>query len=478
MHKTKSAIQVSMTAPIPTRRRVARLTLVTLLGCGALLANSHADPPPAPPVVASAAMLPETAVLLAPAAPAPAAFGSAVAVSGRTVVIGAPGTDSDDDPGATVGKVYVYNLTATGWRQTQQLDPPKGQRGERFGAAVAISGDVLVVSAPRHRTDVHEGNLIYGEVYVFSRQGGAWQLQDTLYKHSKYQSAAAGEYRRVLPFGERVAISGNRIVASGQNDHDYPHGFVKNGATWSYDSQLYTYSPNYNLTLHRLVISIDNNIAVIGPYSRSIKNMGFPVSHSIDHAVVAFIRNQHYWNQDADVYESYLPGEASEGFGRQFAISGNTLAIGVPRKQEGGKPAPGAVDFYVRTEAGWQQQYRLRSPQGEPGDDFGDWLAMSGSRLVVGSIDRKARTRLASFFVRRGDAWHPLGTRPVPGKVPAAQATTTAATQRPSGLQEGANVDFPFAFDGEVLVIGTERWTGTGRAAPERATLLRFPAEG
>ena len=66
-----------MTAPIPTRRRVARLTLVTLLGCGALLANSHADPPPAPPVVASVAMLSETAVLLAPAAPAPAAPGAA-----------------------------------------------------------------------------------------------------------------------------------------------------------------------------------------------------------------------------------------------------------------------------------------------------------------------------------------------------------------------------------------------------------------
>lgn len=510
MNKKISSIHISSSARFLARRRAACAILLALLGCGALLASSRASSaqpkaplpppsaasqpaaasgpgspaparPPASQAMASAVVIPESATLVAPGRPAPSAFASAVAISGRTLVVGAPGTGRG--PGAAVGQVYVYELTAAGWWQTQSLAPPRGQSGERFGAAVALSGDLLAVSAPQHLSGVEEGNFLRGEVYVYSRQGSLWQLQDTLYKGINRNSPHPSAYKTTRPFGEQVAISGNRIVVSGEHDHDYPHGFILSGSTWTYNGRLIMDSSDYRMAAHGPAIFMDNDTVVIGPCSRNVRNMGLSSQKVIDHAILVFTHDKLRWNHSADVYESYLPTEANEGFGSQFAISGNTLAIGIPRKQEDGKPAPGAVDFYVRTDSGWVQQYRLRGPQGQVHDEFGGWLVLSGARLVVGSIDRQARSHRAWFFVRRGDGWHPVGTRAVPGQIADPQAppppgtSAPPGTPAPPGLPDGGPTDLPVAFNGEVLVIGTQLPISPQPAVPERATVLRFPAE-
>src|SRR5262249_57460127 len=78
-------------------------------------------------------------------------LGSSVAISGDTVVVGA----DLDTIGLNVqqGSAYVFVKPGTGWAdatQTAKLTASDGAGRDQFGLSVAITGDTLVVGAPAH----------------------------------------------------------------------------------------------------------------------------------------------------------------------------------------------------------------------------------------------------------------------------------------------------------------------------------------
>lgn len=80
-------------------------------------------------------------VLVADTRVARAVFGMAVAVDGDMAYIGAPGEGN--------GVVYVYKRQADGsWSAAGQLPVTEGASGDRFGSAIAIDGNRLAVGAP------------------------------------------------------------------------------------------------------------------------------------------------------------------------------------------------------------------------------------------------------------------------------------------------------------------------------------------
>src|SRR4051812_26234980 len=76
-------------------------------------------------------------------------FGDAVALRGDRLVAGAPYRDVDrsQDQGA----VYVFQRTGTTWAQDAKIAAPGGERGERFGWALGLSGSTLAVGVPMTR---------------------------------------------------------------------------------------------------------------------------------------------------------------------------------------------------------------------------------------------------------------------------------------------------------------------------------------
>ena len=72
-------------------------------------------------------------------------FGASLAISGNTVVVGASGTAS------TPGTAYVYTEPGTGWANmsspTAKLTASDGAAGDNFGTSVAISGNTVVIGA-------------------------------------------------------------------------------------------------------------------------------------------------------------------------------------------------------------------------------------------------------------------------------------------------------------------------------------------
>jgi hypothetical protein len=81
----------------------------------------------------------QVAELQGPDTVAGADYGSSVAISGATVAVG-EGTYN-----SVSGRAYVYSKTANGWRQVAELKGPDTVAGEGFGSPVAISGTTAVV---------------------------------------------------------------------------------------------------------------------------------------------------------------------------------------------------------------------------------------------------------------------------------------------------------------------------------------------
>src|SRR5262245_13120456 len=91
----------------------------------------------------------EQAMLVASDADFAGAPGSPLAVSGDTIVVGAP---ADYSPNFFQGSAYVFVRPASGWGgtvvQQAKLTASDGWREDFFGTSVAVSGDTVVVGAP------------------------------------------------------------------------------------------------------------------------------------------------------------------------------------------------------------------------------------------------------------------------------------------------------------------------------------------
>ncbi len=95
-------------------------------------------------------------------------LGFAVAVDGDTIVIGAPHKNN------LTGAVYVYQRVVDDWTQTAKLTASDGAAGDYLGSAVAIDGDTIVVGAGFDKLGENYGQ---GSVYTFARAGAATRTE-------------------------------------------------------------------------------------------------------------------------------------------------------------------------------------------------------------------------------------------------------------------------------------------------------------
>jgi FG-GAP repeat protein len=120
--------------------------------------------------------------------PAGDGFGSAVALRGNLLVIGAPGMDGG------AGAVYVSSRGQGGWSAPQRLRLIEPALGQQLGAAVAIGDGFIAVGAP----GFGGGS---GAVVLFEGSGGAWRQVQTF-------QGAPGQR-----LGASLAVWGQRLAA-------------------------------------------------------------------------------------------------------------------------------------------------------------------------------------------------------------------------------------------------------------------------
>jgi hypothetical protein len=118
-------------------------------------------------------------------------FGYAVAISGTTVIVGAP------DHAKDAGRAYVFTDATAGWKQAAELKGSDTVANNGFGVSVAISGMTAIAGAPGF-------SKAAGRAYVFAKTGGVW----TQARELKGLDTVASD-----DFGYTVAISNATAVA-------------------------------------------------------------------------------------------------------------------------------------------------------------------------------------------------------------------------------------------------------------------------
>lgn len=239
------------------------------------------------------------------------AFGQSLALSGDTVIIGAP---RDDDNGENAGSVYVFTRVGTNWQQQTKLTAGDGADGDLFGISVALSGDTILVGADLH--DEVAPNA--GAVYVYTRSDNSWSQQ------AKLTAADGGE---TDIFGVRVALSGDTALISARRDDDD-------------------------------IMGVDAGSAYV------------------------FVRTGTSWHQQEKL--TAPDGAADDRFGRSVALMGDTALVGAMFRDDKGENS-GSAYLFKRNDKTWVYQAKLTADDGAPDDVFGWSTAIAPGTVIVGA---------------------------------------------------------------------------------------------
>ncbi|MEA5075213.1 MAG: tandem-95 repeat protein, partial [Coriobacteriia bacterium] len=291
-------------------------------------------------------------------------FGTAVAISGDTVVVG---VSNDDDKGMDSGSAYVFTRSGTVWTQQAKLTASDGAFNDRFATAVAVSGDTILVGAPR---DDHALGTDAGSVYVFTRSDGTWT-----------------EKQKVLPYyfehnaqlGSAVALSGDLAVV-GLPGAAYGAGFANAGRAYvlARVAGSFTYSDTVTARDYAAEARFGSVVAISGDTAL----VGSQLDYLRTGAAYVFTPTApDFWEQEAKLTAS--DGVFDDYFGCSVAIDGNTAVIGAYGDADNGAFS-GSAYVFTRSGTVWTEQAKLTAPDAGVNDAFGYTAAISGDTAVLG----------------------------------------------------------------------------------------------
>ncbi len=306
-------------------------------------------------------------------------FGWSIALDGDYLVVGAPHYTTTN---ATPGSAYVFKRdTASGrWTEVKQLSADDGQEGDRFGYAVAISGDKVVVGAPWADVD---GWQDAGAAYVFRRDAGGANNWGQVAKLT-----ASDVYTNNDHLGTAVAIDGNTIVVGAaekevNNIRDAGAAYVFTSSSldnWTQTAILTATTP-YTQDLFGRAVTIDGNTIVVGaPWT----NKGTQFDTGLAYV---FYRSGDQWNQIKKLSAS--DPQPYDRFGTSLALDGDTLVVGAPQPGSSTiSPGSGAAYIFERNAGGddqWGELAELSAAGGAQGDRFGFATQVAGDIVLVGA---------------------------------------------------------------------------------------------
>lgn len=299
-----------------------------------------------------------------------AEFGYATALAGTRAAIGAPGERG------TAGAAYIQDCTPAGCGAPLRLAPADTLPGDRFGAAIALSGDTVAIGTPGHSA---------GVVHVYTLGSGAALLQARLVSPAAF---AGGR------FGSAVALEGNRL-AVGAEVAGSAWVYTRTGGVWGPPQQVMRMGGGPRDRFGAALALSGDTLAVGAPLEAA---NGIASSYARGAAYV-FIFSGGSWQQQARIGAT----AAANGdlFGLSLSLLGERLAIAAPAAQA----LRGVVSLYERNGALWQAVAELGAAGGLDGDRFGWSLSLAPDRLVVGQPLAAETCGGAVQFEKIGGTW-------------------------------------------------------------------------
>lgn len=360
------------------------------------------------PRVAIAVVITLIAFVARPAAPAAAAivsatltssvgnaldgFGHGVAMSGDIVVVGAPHHDAGDDINSDEGAAFVYQRGPDGWASGTEiavLTASDAATRDQLGWAVAISGDVIAVSAIR-------ANGGAGAVYVFVKPAGGW----TSMTETAYLRGSTGDF---LDLGWSLAMSGDMIVAGAPS---YDVGIKDDaGAILMFEKPAAGWGP-------RSAGDVTESKFITLPTPLAHGQLGLTVAASGSTVVAgspgeaSFAGAAYVFGADLTIGWSTITllarlsasdGDWNDAFGTSVAIKGRLVAIGAPCDDDldgttcaglSGQHSFGSVYVFRQPFTGWvttTELGRLRAATPHAFENLGRAVAITDDGVFAGA---------------------------------------------------------------------------------------------
>ncbi|MFT5052286.1 MAG: RHS repeat-associated protein [Chlamydiales bacterium] len=349
-------------------------------------------------------------------------FGS-VAATGSWLAVGAR---LDDAMGTDSGSVYLFQGTGANWSEVQKLVASDGGSGDAFGSQIAMSGNLLVVSAPQDNADA-------GSAYVFRNEGGFWSQAQKLVA----MDGAAGDR-----FGTSIDVRGNEIVVGAYNHQSLGAAYVfrDEGGTFSQVTKLQS-----DVSLFGYSVAIAGDTIAVGGIEGvalyraegafwSLENLlvnpdgpgsifGIAVALSAGQlAVGAWLDDQMASNAGAvHMYDgsggswahvaklTAFDASINEYFGGQLVIDDGRLLVGVPASSSAGVNT-GAAYMFLQSAGNWAFEEKLLCPTVTSGDGLGGSVTLNETAAFAGAYGRN--TSSGSVFVEELPTYIPLGFEP------------------------------------------------------------------
>ncbi len=305
-----------------------------------------------------------------------AGFGTSVAISGDTIIVGAANasnldfqTPQQQGPGAA----YVFVKPPTGWTdmtETAKLSASDGADGDAFGYNVSISRDTVAVGA----LFAHSGA---GAAYVFVKPPSGWSNM------TQTAELTASDSTNFDSMGA-VAISGDTVLTGAYGHNNFrgaAYVFVMPRTGWNDMTQTAEFSSPRANQIYGFSVAVRGDTAIVGAVG----------AHQGVGAAYLYVKPQGGWTSTA-TFAARLSAPISSGvsgLSQGISISGKTIALGAPGTTVGSNQGQGAVLVYVKPDSGWQTTNKfaaeLTASDGAANDNLGVSAAVRAGHVVGGA---------------------------------------------------------------------------------------------
>ena len=270
-------------------------------------------------------------------------FGSGVGIDGGVAVVGARGT------GFGLGAAYLFDAY-TG-AEGLKLTPSDGVAGDFFGRSVAIDGTKAIIGAPNK--DVDEFRDFAGAAYLFDANTG-----DELFRLTPPDPQFLGMLGFSVAIDGNFAVVGELLFGEPATNGGRAHVFDVTTGEWMRDLLPESFVTTDNLGWS---VGVSGSTAIVGGRDGNTALL-FDVT-------------------TGEELHRLTPDDAESGtnFGWSVAIDGNTAIVGDPLPDG----SPGSAYLYDVTTG--QQLMQLSASDGHSDNEFGSAVAIDGNLAVVGA---------------------------------------------------------------------------------------------
>jgi trimeric autotransporter adhesin len=417
-------------------------------------------------------------------------FGETVALSrdGRVLAVGVE----------FGGPVQLFEHTAPGqWLPRGQVAAPYTDAGDRFGRALALSGDgeVLVVGDPFEdalgSADGGLNNLApdAGAAYVYRRVGDTWVFNAYLKGSEAAEGACFGAALDISDDGLRIAIGAPGGANLNGSVEGAAYEFVYDQGSWTQTLLLRDGNRTADDFFGRSVaLNADGSVLAVGSHRNPSSGFGVflaPIDDAgapASGAVYIYRRSGIVWSLEAFIKPPYDLDTGELGQRVDLEASGNLLVASAPLSgldpqnqlsQPLGNPYSnsGSLHVWTRTNGAWAHEAVLRQPNPRSDDRLASTalqISADGRTIIAGSylqdtqgsglgvnesVTNSNDFGTAYVFYRQSSGWSAATVLK-----PSDRTTDTTAQ---GGLWFGRSV--AISGDGRTVAIGASSHDGPGQ---------------